>query len=308
MQPCLNHDVRLILQWISIKGSRDGCSGMGKKGKRKQAAKEAMPPSGPASLSKMNQQMKELHLWAAQVANNEKRLEALFQLGTAYYHGTNVKKNLQTAVKYWEEAAVTGSHPQCFYNLAVCHRDGFGVEKNMKQADAWLQASAEAGQLEAQMVMGVRSYSGDGFPVDKAKAVEYWRKAALQGNSDAAHNVASCYRDGEGVERDYKEALKWYRDGAEQGDMKCQFNLAIFYKKGQSCDQDYDRAFKWLQKSAEQGFPNALYHLGNAYSEGQGCNLSMEKAMKIWEKAANVGSKEAVASLLLARQKQQQQS
>ena len=61
------------------------------------------------------------------------------------------------------------------------------------------------------------------------------------------------YLDGKGVAQDYKEAVNWYRKAAEQGNARAQNNLGLLYEKGRGVPQDYAEAMKWYRKAAEQG-------------------------------------------------------
>ena len=64
-----------------------------------------------------------------------------------------------------------------------------------------------------------------GLTKDSVKAVEFFLKAALQGNADAQNNLGVMYHMGEGVEQDNSEAKKWYAKSAAQGHVDAQANL-----------------------------------------------------------------------------------
>ncbi len=49
------------------------------------------------------------------------------------------------------------------------------------------------------------------------KAVEWWRKSAVQGDADAQYKLGMYYESGIGVEKDMSEALNWYNKSANQG-------------------------------------------------------------------------------------------
>ena len=48
-----------------------------------------------------------------------------------------------------------------------------------------IQERAEAGDVDAQNNLGEMYETGDGVPRDFAKAIEWYRKSAEQGNADA---------------------------------------------------------------------------------------------------------------------------
>jgi hypothetical protein len=59
------------------------------------------------------------------------------------------------------------------------------------------------------------------------------------------------YDHGDGVQQDYAKALEWFRRAAEQGDRDAQFYLGTLYERGDGVRQDYARAWAWLK--AAQG-------------------------------------------------------
>ena len=69
-----------------------------------------------------------------------------------------------------------------------------------------------------QFLLGLAYYNGTiGDKPDYEKAVNYYRKAAEQGNAAAQCNLGLCYDIGHGVEQNYEEAAKWYSKAAEHG-------------------------------------------------------------------------------------------
>jgi TPR repeat protein len=100
--------------------------------------------------------------------------------------------------------------------------------------------------------------SGRGVPQDDAQAVEWYRKAADQGNADAQFFLASCYDAGAGVPRDYAQGAKWWRKAAEQGNAAAQKNLGWKYLRGVGVPQDYVLAHIWLNLAASRGVEEAV--------------------------------------------------
>jgi uncharacterized protein len=49
------------------------------------------------------------------------------------------------------------------------------------------------------------------------QAVEWFKKAADQGNLNAQTNMGHMYKNGDGVPQDLIEAVKWYKKAADQG-------------------------------------------------------------------------------------------
>jgi hypothetical protein len=77
-------------------------------------------------------------------------------------------------------------------------------------------AYAQAGDARRQNEMGLMCYFGDGMPQDYEAAVEWWQKAAEQGNRDAQVSLSEAYRNGKGVEKNGRLANYWLEHANSQ--------------------------------------------------------------------------------------------
>ena len=90
------------------------------------------------------------------------------------------------------------------------------------------------------------------MPKDDTLAVEWYRRAAVQGLAVAQTNLGVRYASGSGVGRSQEEAASWFRKAAEQGDATAQFNIGVMYANGTGVRQDVVEAFRWLSLAASQ--------------------------------------------------------
>ena len=88
---------------------------------------------------------------------------------------------------------------------------------------------------------------------DKALAVQWFRKAADQGNAGGQFMLGNMYDNGQGVPKDYALAVQWYRKAADQGDANAQNNLGVMYANGQGVPKDYTLAYMWSNLGAAGG-------------------------------------------------------
>lgn len=92
---------------------------------------------------------------------------------------------------------------------------------------------------------------------------EHYR-GALAGNADDQYAIATCYDDGDGGvpggRIDKAKAAEWYRKAAEQGHVKAQNNLGLLYEKGLGVPQSETVAYDWYMKAARQGYKYAQYN------------------------------------------------
>jgi hypothetical protein len=84
--------------------------------------------------------------------------------------------------------------------------------------------------------------------------MNWYRKAAEQGDASAQFSLAVIYDEGEGVQQDNAQAAKWYRKAADQNDSTAQLVLGNMYYDGRGVPQDYVQAYEWLNLSAAQGY------------------------------------------------------
>ena len=68
--------------------------------------------------------------------------------------------------------------------------------------------------------MGLSYSRGEGVKKDPGKAVEWWRKAASQGEAEAQYSLGLMDEKGFGVRQDLRKATEWFRKAAAQGHAK----------------------------------------------------------------------------------------
>lgn len=124
---------------------------------------------------------------------------------------------------------------------------------------------ARLGVAAAQFALGLMYQDGVGVAADKAKAAEWYRKAAEQGDVGSQYNLAQLYvNDGDSV-----EAAKWFRRAAELGHAGAQYNYGCLCALGQGVKQDFRAAAGWFYKAADAGLAEAQYTLGDMHMRGE---------------------------------------
>ena len=167
------------------------------------------------------------------------------------------------------------------------------------------EAAAIGGDAEAQFQLGLCYDRGNGVTKDAVKAVEWYRKSALQGNAKAIRNMAVFYENGEGgLEKNKDKATELYKLAfpglatlAEQGDSDAQRYLGCCYEYGDGVTKDLAKAVEWYRKSAEQGNADAQCNLGYCYEKGRGVTKNIKTALQWYRKAAAQGNDRAKNNL-----------
>ncbi|HEY1748568.1 MAG TPA: tetratricopeptide repeat protein [Xanthobacteraceae bacterium] len=124
---------------------------------------------------------------------------------------------------------------------------------NYRTAVKILQPLVDQGNAEAQDILAVMYYVGQGLPQNRAQAIRLYRLSAVQGNAHAQDALGFAYQNGVGVQRDVSEAAKWFGKSADQDNIDAQFNLGEMYELGNGVPQDYVLAYMWFTLVASHG-------------------------------------------------------
>lgn len=108
-------------------------------------------------------------------------VEAMFDLGYAFYHGEGITQDYPSAVMWFKRAA-NKQYPKAEYNLAFCYMNGLGVAADYDKALKLLMASANHGFDQARLTL------------------------------------SECYEHGVLVEQDIEESKRWKRMVSEKDD------------------------------------------------------------------------------------------
>ncbi|KAF9289646.1 hypothetical protein BGZ88_007653 [Linnemannia elongata] len=171
--------------------------------------------------------------------------------------------------------------------LGDLYREGKGVSQDHQAAMNWYLKAAEQGNPVGQQCVGAMYSHGLGVPKNHSTAMAWFLKAAEQGNAKAQCNIGLIYENGDGVTKDHTQAKVWYLRAADQGLADALYNLGLLYNN--SNPPDYTGAMDWYLKAAEQGHTGAQHSIGLLHSNGQGVPQDYAQAMTWYHKAAKQG-------------------
>lgn len=135
--------------------------------------------------------------------------EAQFLLGLCYKEGTGVPFDYTQAVHWYRKAAEQGyAHAQC--NLGWCYRNGAGVPQDDQLAAYWYKKAC----LENMIAEGALR--------DMGKSCSFFTESlindAYAGDADSQYNLGVKFYNGEGVKQDLSQAVEWFTRAARQGE------------------------------------------------------------------------------------------
>lgn len=194
---------------------------------------------------------------------------AQFNLGYVYY-----TRQAYALSELWYAQAADQEVARAAFELAILYRDELLPGGDAKRLPL-LEQAANQGLDLAQVELGVDYLLQGDDPQQQFIAMQWFEKAAVQGNAHAQYLLAEEY---------------WTDDNGIQ-DISSDDGLAERYVSND------DKALQWLCKAALGGHEQAQYGLSHAYSIGRGMP-SNQIQRRLWlEKAAASGSQEAIAEL-----------
>ena len=193
-----------------------------------------------------------------------------------------------TAKRLWLPLAEAGN-ADAQTMLGIIYEEGQGVSQDDAAAVTWYRRAADQGHPDAQFYLACMHDLGKGVPIDPAAAANWLSKAADQGQTDAQFNLGVMYEDGIGVSQDHDAAVTWYRKAAEQGHAKAQNNLGTMFVNGKGVPPDYHSAAVWFRKAAAQGDVEGQFNLALMYENGTGVPQDQHVAMTWYRAAADQG-------------------
>ena len=128
---------------------------------------------------------------------------------------------------------------------------------------------------------------------DFSRAVAEWQPLARQGDADAQFNLGQAYKLGRGVPMNLATALEWYRKAAVQGHARAEDNcgLLLFQQNRRA------EAMPYLRRSAMRGEPRAQYLVGAALFNGDLMQRDWINAYALMSLAAASGLPQAASAL-----------
>ena len=113
---------------------------------------------------------KQQNLREMQLAAEDGDLDAAYQLGQRYCHGSGGAQKDEAKGFYWFQKAADGDHIAAQYSLAMCWLRGVGTETNQEKGASLLAGAAETGYPPAICELGLCYELGMGVEMDKHRA------------------------------------------------------------------------------------------------------------------------------------------
>jgi TPR repeat protein len=149
------------------------------------------------------------------------------------------------------------------------------VTQDLPAAFRWYSRGADLGDSDSQNNLGTMLLHGLGTEIDVKRAVHWYGKSAEQGNADAQYNLGKRYLHGRGgIRRNYAKAHEWFRRAAVQGDPLAISELGTMHWLGHGVPKNILAAADFHIAAANAGDNLASRNLGEYKSELEAAALS----------------------------------
>jgi TPR repeat protein len=175
--------------------------------------------------------------------------------------------------------------------LAKVYGEGHGpIQKDPALARRYLEIAYHLGHVGAAKTLGDIYYDGVDVAPDRAKAFDYYMKAARFAHADAAVALARMYDAGEVAGGpNHSMALAWYLQAAKIEHPRALEAMAVAYDRGDGVPANPKTALVLYKLAATQGDPAAQAAIGTYFYRGEG-GLPRDLALaRKWFELAAVG-------------------
>ncbi|WWC92909.1 uncharacterized protein L201_007871 [Kwoniella dendrophila CBS 6074] len=198
-------------------------------------------------------------------------------------------------------------YPDAQYFLADCYANGIGTVRGRQDFDRACPLfilAAKHGHPDACYRAGTCCEHGWGCRRESAKAVQYYKKAAVALHPGAMYRLGTAELNGAlGLNRRPKEGVKWLKRSAEHATEEfphALHELALLHERGidNVLFVDFEYAAELLAQAAELGYAPSAFKLGECYEYGKmGCPVDAALSIHYYNIAAQQNHRDACFAL-----------
>ncbi len=167
--------------------------------------------------------------------------EAIFRRALYLENGYGVEASPAEAFVWMARAAETGM-PQAQCELARYYMKGLGVKQDYIKALRMLKALTKRAPKTPRLYFYLGYMCERGMGLSRPRrfwAAQLYQAGVLQGDAQATNNLGSLYERGLGLEKDVDAAMRFYRRAALQGDKDAAVNMQrLAWSTGDDATQD----------------------------------------------------------------------
>ncbi|KAK8898172.1 hypothetical protein M9Y10_000444 [Tritrichomonas musculus] len=138
-------------------------------------------------------------------------------------------------------------------------------EKSYDKSKKCFEKSIQLGNVDSIHEIAKMMFKGEGFPVDKLNAIQYYKMAIEK------ECIKSMYKYGmlliKSEKDDMKnEGIRYIKCAADKGYSKAMYEYSMILKESQENELNKQEMIKYLKKAADQGNADAIYEYSSILS------------------------------------------
>lgn len=204
------------------------------------------------------------------------------RLGAMYFRSSPYSGQFQAF--RWLSLAARAGRPDAQVLLARMYDGGMAVTRDRGQALDWYEKAAVQGDVAGEEQLCIAYVTGEGRPQDGAKGQELCRKASAQLSGTGFYGLGLSEEQGIGKPADPVRAVADYQTAAGLGNGNAMDALGRLAQSGTK--PDYAAARNWFHKAIGQGSIAAVDHMAQLYEGGRGTDVDMMEAARLYTHAA----------------------
>ncbi len=199
-----------------------------------------------------------------------------FWVADAFARGDGVE-SCSDKMRLWLQRAAEHGLPEAQLQLArnCCRGDP-------SKAVQWFMKAAQQRSGEAARELAICYRDGTGVETDTEAAIRWFRSAIELGDADSGYLLWLELKDKGKNANDFDEAFKWLTKSAQMGCTSAQADLGLLYELGKRVDMDMEKAIEWDKEGALGGDWSAALQLGGILVNGTGGVAKSEKEGSMW--------------------------
>lgn len=140
---------------------------------------------------------------------------AQFNLALLYFYGEGTQKDIKKAI-HWYERALANDVPAAANKLGLIYLNASGVRKNRRKAERYFRSAAERDVVPAQRNLAFLLHEDAHYE----EALVWAKKAAEKQDMQAQRLLGIMYYYGQGIKQDKHESRRWLNTAADAGDVQ----------------------------------------------------------------------------------------
>ena len=212
-------------------------------------------------------------------------------MASAQASGGQIRRNVQRTTNKVKRTVSSSGNTTRSYTTREMFEMGksFYDKGNYTEALNWYKKAAENGSSDAQSELGFMYMNGEGTPVNKSEGAKWLLKASENGDFLAQRALGFMYKKGDGVPQNISESNKWLKKASYQ-----------FYEVGRknmkTDGQVAIQFFSWVYEMSQKPYDVwSLFHIGEIhyFAEG-GVHTDFQEAAKYFKAASDMGNRVAM--------------